>query len=118
MKKFVLALALMIASSQSFAVAAFLAGLHDKYIALGGMLTTTTTSVQWGFVAGLVVFADNGEAYINIGSDAAKDAVRVAVQKVVDGVELSPEDQAIIEIYAQGTGLSEAEIIEKVSAEL
>ena len=35
MKKFALALSLMIASSQSFAVAAFLAGLHDKYIALG-----------------------------------------------------------------------------------
>jgi hypothetical protein len=74
--------------------------------------------VEWGFVAGLVVFADNGEAYINIGSDAAKEAVKIAVQKTVDGEELSPEDKAIIEIYAQGTGLSEAEIIEKVSAEL
>lgn len=118
MKKFVLALSLMIASSQSFAVAAFLAGLHDKYIALGGMLTTTTTSAHWGFLAGLVVFADNGQAYINIGSTAAKEAVELAVQKIVDGEELTPEDKAILEIYAQGTGLSEAQIIKKIAVDL
>ncbi len=118
MKKLVLALALTIASSQSFAVASFLAGLHDKYLALGGMLSVTTTSVQFGFVAGLVVFADNGEAYINIGSEAAKDALKVAVQKVNDGEELTEEDKAIIAIYALGTNLSEAEIIAKVTPEL
>lgn len=118
MKKFMLALSLMIAASNSFAVGSFLAALHDKYIAIGGMLTTTTTSIQWGFMAGLVVFADNGEAYVNIGSDAAKEALKVAVQKSMDGEELSVEDQAILDIYVQATGLSEAELIEKVTPEL
>ena len=118
MKKLILALVIAISTSQSFAAASFLAGLHDKYLALGGLLTTTTTSVQWGFIAGLVVFADNGEAYINIGSDAAKEALKVAVQKTIDGEELTQEDKAIIEIYANGTNLTEAELIAKVSAEL
>ncbi len=118
MKKLVLALALTIASSNSFAVASFLAGLHDKYLAIGGMLSVTTTSVQFGFVAGLVVFADNGDAYINIGSEAAKEALKVAVQKVNDGEELTEEDKAIVAIYAQGTNLSQAEIIAKVTPEL
>ncbi len=118
MKKLIIALVIAISTSQSFAAASFLAGLHDKYLALGGLLTTTTTSVQWGFIAGLVVFADNGEAYINIGSDAAKEALKVAVQKTIDGEELTQEDKAIIEIYANGTGLTEAELIAKVSADL
>ncbi len=118
MKKLMLALALTFATSQSFAVASFLAGLHDKYLAVGGLLTTTTTSVQWGFIAGLVVFADNGEAYINIGSDAAKEALKVAVQKNNDGEELNQEDKAIFEIYEQATGLTEAELIAKVTPEL
>jgi hypothetical protein len=118
MKKFVLALSLMIASSQTFAVASFLAGLHDKYIAVAGLLTTTTTSVEWGFLAGLVVFADNGQAYVNIGSDAAKDALKLAVQKSNDGEALSQEDRAIFEIYEEATGLSEAELIAKVTPEL
>ncbi len=118
MKKLMLALVLAITTSQSFAAASFLAGLHDKYLAVGGLLTTTTTSVQWGFIAGLVVFADNGEAYINVGSDAAKEALKLAVQKTVDGEELTQEDKAIIEIYAQATGLTEAELIAKVTPEL
>jgi hypothetical protein len=118
MKKLMLAFALTIATAQSFAAASFLAGLNDKYLALGGLLTTTTTSVHWGFMAGLVVFADNGEAYINVGSDTAKEALKLAVQKINDGEELTLEDKAIIEIYAQATGLTEADLIAKVTPEL
>jgi hypothetical protein len=118
MKKFILTIALMIAASQAFAVASFLAGINNAYITVGGLLTTTTTSVHVTPFAGLVVFADNGEAFINVGSEEAKEALKVAVQKTIDGEELSYEDSALIEIYAQHTNLSADEVIQAVAAEL
>jgi len=118
MKKFILALCLTVSASQSFGAASFLAGLHDKYIALGGLLTTTTISFSYGALFGLVVFADNGEAYINLGSEDAKEALKLAVQKSVDGEILTNEDKAILEIYANQSGMDQEELIQTVAQEL
>lgn len=118
MKKLILALCLTVSASQSFGAASFLAGLHDKYIALGGLLTTTTVSFHFGALYGLLVFADNGEAYINLGSDEAKEALKLAVQKSLDGEVLTNEDIAILEIYVNQSGMDQEELIKTVAAEL
>ena len=119
MKKFAIALFLAAAfTHQAFAVSSFLANLHDKYIATGGALTTTTTSAQTSVIAGLVVFADNGEAYINIGSEEAKDALKIAVEKYNNNEALSEIDRAILDIYSRELEMSQTQLVEKVSADL
>lgn len=118
MKKFIAALVLSSVVGQSFAAGSFLAALHDKRIALGGLLTTTTISVAYGVLVGAIVFADNGDAFVNLGSAEAQDALKLAVQKSVDGEALSDEDQAILEIYATQTNNNVNVLVEKVAAEL
>jgi hypothetical protein len=104
--------------TKAFAAGSFLAALHDKRIALGGISTTTTTTSAYGLLAGIIAFADNGEAYINLGSEEAQDALKLAVQKVVDGESLNNEDKAILEIYASQTNNDISRLVETVSSEL
>jgi hypothetical protein len=118
MKKIISVLILSSFISQAFAAGSFLAALHDKRIALGGISTTTTTSSAYGLLAGIIAFADNGEAYVNLGSEQAQDALKLAVQKVLDGETLNNEDKAILEIYATQTNNDVSKLIEKVSSEL
>ena len=118
MKKLISALLIATICGQVFAAGSFLAGLHDKRIALGGLLTTTTTSAAYGVLAGIIAFADNGEAYVNLGSADAQDALKLAVQKSLDGETLTNEDKAILEIYATQTDNNVDKLIETVSSEL
>ncbi len=104
--------------AQAFAVGSFLARLHDKRVALGGLLTTTTSSAAYGILTGVVAFGDNGEAYVNLGAPQAQDALKLAVQKSLDGEKLSSEDKAILEIFATETDNDIDLLIEKVAAEL
>lgn len=118
MKKLILAATLFTSISQAFSAASFLAGLHDKYIAAGGLLTSTTVSVAVSPLAGLVTFLENGEPYINLGSEEAQDALKIAVEKTVNGEELSEADSSIIAIVAESEGMTESEVISSVAAEL
>ncbi len=117
-KKLILAATLFTSISQAFSAASFLAGLHDKYIAAGGLLTSTTVSVAVSPLAGLVTFLENGEPYINLGSEEAQDALKIAVEKTVNGEELSEADSSIIAIVAESEGMTESEVISSVAAEL
>lgn len=119
MKKMFLALALTIASTQAFSVASQLGMISgDVRVSFGGALTTTTTFGLTNALIGLVALADNGEAYINIGSPEAKAAVKLAVQKSVEGEKLSSEESTLISIYAEHLNLSEKAFIDSVAQEL
>lgn len=118
MKKLVLACAISLVASQAFATAAFLANLHGKALLPGHLFTTTTTSSSVSPFAGLVVYASSGEAYIDLGSEEAKEALKLAVQKSVDGEALSSEDESLIAIYAESTGMSSEAVVSAVAKEL
>lgn len=118
MKKLLLAFVLTATMSQAFAAAAFLASLHDKTIALGGMLTSTTVSVFASPLAGLIVFADNGEAYLDLEATEAMDTLMIAVDKSINGEELTDLDVSIIDIYATAKGVSHEELVSEASLEL
>src|SRR4051794_24565265 len=115
MKKFIAALLLTATVGNAFAAGSFLAALHDKRIALGGLLTTITISSAYGILVGVIVFADNGDAYVNLGSVEAQDALKLAVQKSLDGEALNNEDQAILEIFATQTNNNVNVLVEKVA---
>jgi hypothetical protein len=119
MKKIFLALALTIASTQAFSVASQLGMIQgDIRISLGSALTTSTTFGFTNALIGLVALADNGEAYINIAAPEAKEAVKLAVQKSVEGEKLSTEESSLITIYAQHLNMSEKAFIDSVAQEL
>lgn len=119
MKRLILALMLTVFSAQSFAAASALGVVRGNLtVSLGGLITTSTTFGAGNVLFGLIVLADNGEAFINIGSEEAKEAVTLAVQKSVDGEKLSAEESALIQIYAQHMNLSEKAFIETIAEEL
>jgi hypothetical protein len=101
MKKLLLVATLLTMMSQSFAAVGVLlaAGGGDASIGLGGLSTTTTTSVYASPLAGLVVFLD-GEAQINLASSEAQDLIDSANDAIEAGEELTEDEAAILAFEA------------------
>lgn len=118
MKKLLFTIMLTATMTQAFGAAAFLAALGGGHVALGGMLTSTTVSVLASPLAGLIVFADNGEAFMDLQATEAVDTLMIAVDKSNNGEELTDLDVSIMDIYATAKGVSIDELIEEVSLEL
>jgi hypothetical protein len=107
MKKLLLILTLTATMSQAFAAAGFLVatanlangGDESAGIGLGGLSTTTTTSVYASPIAGLVVFLD-GKPAVNLASDEAQTIIAIAMDKEDNGVMLSEDEAAILDMVA------------------
>jgi hypothetical protein len=101
MKKLLLVATLLTMMSQSFGAVGFLlaTGGGDATIGLGGLSTTTTTSVYASPVAGLVVFLD-GEAAVNLNSSEAKELIGSAEANIDAGIELSEDEESIMAFQA------------------
>lgn len=112
MRKLLATLLLAATVTPAFATVSFLAGLNDRYVATGGLLTTTTVSVYTSPLIGLAVFLDNGEAYVDLKSDKAVGTLMVAVEHSVYGEEMSDLDVSIIQVYADSMGVSSDEMVE------
>ncbi len=105
MKKLLLVLTLTATMSQAFGAAAFIAtaanvaggGDETMGIGLGGLSTTTTTSVYASPLAGLVVFLD-GEPAVNLANPEAQDLIATATEKEDAGVELTEDEAAILDM--------------------
>lgn len=100
MKKLLLALTLCASMSQAFGAAAFIVANGSNPeggIGLGGLLTTTTTSVYASPLAGLVVFLD-GEPAVNLASDEAQELIESAEEAMINGETLSEDEAAIMEM--------------------
>ena len=103
MKKLLLALTLCASMSQAFGAAAFIVanGTNPEGgIGLGGLLTTTTTSVYASPLAGLVVFLEDGSS-MEIADDSplAQELLEAAEEREARGEELSEDDEAILNYF-------------------
>lgn len=102
MKKLLMVLTLTATMSQAFGAAAFIVAngsQPDQGIGLGGLSTTTTTSVYASPLAGLVVFLD-GEEVVNLASTEAQEMIATAEDKIEDGEALTEDEIAILEMVA------------------
>lgn len=118
MKKLLMALVLAASMTQAFATASFLAALGGAHVALGGMHTSITVAIAASPLAGLIVFADNGDAFIDIESKEAMDAFLLAIDKTVHGEKLTDAEVSLIEIYAHAYDLTFKEMVDMGITEL